>query len=94
VTAIHVCYSNAIGWLWQTVISAAIRFTVVAMPDGAALALTEPHFQQAGVAALLGLLVGLQRERAATGIAGMRIFPLITVFGCPTARLAVDFQEI
>ena len=38
----------------------------------------EPMFQQLGLALLLGLLVGLQREHAAAGMAGMRTFPLIT----------------
>ncbi len=45
-------------------------------------------FQQLGIATLLGLLVGLQREHAASGIAGMRTFPLITVLGCLSAILA------
>jgi uncharacterized membrane protein (DUF4010 family) len=51
------------------------------------------NFQQLGIAVLLGLLVGLQREHAASGVAGMRTFPLITVFGCLSAMLAVHFQE-
>ncbi len=37
---------------------------------------------------LLGLLVGVQREHAASGIAGMRTFPLITVLGTLSALLA------
>lgn len=49
----------------------------------------QPIYQQLGIALLLGLLVGLQRERVANGIAGMRTFPLITVFGTLTASLAV-----
>jgi uncharacterized membrane protein (DUF4010 family) len=53
----------------------------------------EPAFQQLGIAVLLGLLVGLQREHAASGMAGMRTFPLITLFGCVTAMLAEHFQE-
>ena len=36
----------------------------------------------------MGLLVGLQREHAASGIAGMRTFPLITVLGTLSALLA------
>ena len=44
----------------------------------------EPAFQQLGLAVLLGLLVGLQRERAAA-IAGMRTFPLATVLGTVSA---------
>ena len=48
----------------------------------------EPIYQQLGISLLLGLLVGLQRERIANGIVGMRTFPLITVFGTLTASLA------
>ena len=48
----------------------------------------EPMFQQLGIAVLLGLLVGLQREHAASGIAGMRTFPLITVLGSLSAMLS------
>ena len=51
----------------------------------------EPMFQQAGLALLLGLLVGLQREHAVSGIAGMRTFPLITLLGTVTAVLAKEF---
>ena len=36
----------------------------------------------------MGLLVGLQREHVASGIAGMRTFPLITVLGTLSALLA------
>jgi uncharacterized membrane protein (DUF4010 family) len=39
----------------------------------------------------LGLLVGLQRERAAKEIAGFRTFPLITVFGALCAFMAGRF---
>jgi uncharacterized membrane protein (DUF4010 family) len=49
----------------------------------------EPMFQQLGIAVLLGLLVGLQREHAASRIAGMRTFPLITVLGSLSAMLSV-----
>jgi uncharacterized membrane protein (DUF4010 family) len=45
-------------------------------------------FQQLAISVLLGLLVGLQREHAASGIAGMRTFPLITVLGTLSALLA------
>ena len=48
-------------------------------------------FQQFGISVLLGLLVGLQREHAATGRAGMRTFPLITVLGTVSALLALQF---
>lgn len=50
-------------------------------------------FQQLGIALLLGLLVGLQREHAASGLAGMRTFPLITVLGSLSAILANHYQE-
>ncbi len=45
-------------------------------------------FQQLGIALVLGLLVGLQRESVASRIAGLRTFPLVTVFGLITALLA------
>jgi uncharacterized membrane protein (DUF4010 family) len=48
-------------------------------------------FQQLGLSALLGLLVGLQREHAASGLAGMRTFPLITLLGTVSAVLASEF---
>ena len=50
---------------------------------------TSELFQQLGISALLGLLVGSQREHAARGTAGMRTFPLITVLGTISAVLAV-----
>ncbi|MCE5301509.1 MAG: MgtC/SapB family protein [Planctomycetaceae bacterium] len=53
----------------------------------------EPLFQQLGIALLLGLLVGLQREHAESGMAGMRTFPLITVLGSLSAVLAGHFQD-
>jgi uncharacterized membrane protein (DUF4010 family) len=51
----------------------------------------DPTFERLGLAALLGLLVGLQREHAATGLAGMRTFPLITILGTVAAMLAQQF---
>ena len=39
----------------------------------------------------LGLLVGLQREFAASDLAGIRTFPLITVFGTLSGALAQQF---
>ena len=45
-------------------------------------------FQQLGIALGLGLLVGFQRERAHSKLAGVRTFPLITVFGTISALLA------
>ena len=50
----------------------------------------EPMFQQLGISLLLGLLVGVQRERVANGFAGMRTFPLITVLGTLSAMLATQ----
>ncbi|MDH3457725.1 MAG: MgtC/SapB family protein [Gemmatimonadota bacterium] len=43
------------------------------------------------VALGLGLLVGLQREWASSAIAGIRTFPLITVFGTICGALAVSY---
>ena len=48
-------------------------------------------FQQLAISLLLGLLVGLQRERTDSDLAGFRTFPLITVFGSLCAMLATEF---
>jgi uncharacterized membrane protein (DUF4010 family) len=48
-------------------------------------------FQQLAVALGLGLLVGLQRERADPAIAGIRTFALITVLGSVAALLGKAF---
>jgi uncharacterized membrane protein (DUF4010 family) len=50
----------------------------------------EPNliFRHLGLALLLGLLVGLQREHTEAGRPGMRTFTLITVLGTVTALLA------
>ncbi|MFN8005251.1 MAG: MgtC/SapB family protein [Acidobacteriota bacterium] len=45
-------------------------------------------FQQLGIALGLGLLVGLQRESAASQLAGVRTFPLVTLLGTISALLA------
>ncbi len=45
-------------------------------------------FVQLGIAIGLGLLVGLQREWAEKEVAGIRTFPLITLFGALSALLA------
>jgi uncharacterized membrane protein (DUF4010 family) len=45
-------------------------------------------FQQMAVAVALGLLVGLQRERRRTRLAGIRTFPLIGLFGVFCGTLA------
>jgi uncharacterized membrane protein (DUF4010 family) len=47
-------------------------------------------FVQLGVSLLLGLLVGMQRERTEATIAGIRTFPLITAFGTVCAWLAAQ----
>lgn len=47
--------------------------------------------QQLLLALLLGLLVGLQRERSERSLAGLRTFPLITVFGTMSSMLALEF---
>lgn len=47
-------------------------------------------FQQIGIALGLGLLVGLQRERVATQLAGFRTFGLTAVLGTVCAQLAPE----
>ncbi len=42
---------------------------------------TTTLFQQLAISLLLGLLVGLQRERTEADLAGFRTFPLLTIFG-------------
>ena len=48
-------------------------------------------FQSLGLAILLGLLVGLQREIVKTEFAGMRTFALISLFGAVCGLLAQEF---
>jgi uncharacterized membrane protein (DUF4010 family) len=48
-------------------------------------------FAQLGIALGLGILVGLQRERAAARLAGIRTFPLVTLCGSLSALLAQTF---
>ena len=50
-----------------------------------------PLFQQLGIALGLGLLVGLQRESAASPLAGVRTFPLVTVLGTVCGLLSQAF---
>lgn len=45
-------------------------------------------FERFGLAILLGALMGLERERSGSRIAGMRTFPLITLFGAVTGSLS------
>jgi uncharacterized membrane protein (DUF4010 family) len=47
-------------------------------------------FVQLGIALGLGLLVGLQRERAATDIAGFRTFTLVTLLGAVCGLLSLS----
>lgn len=42
-------------------------------------------FQQLGIALVLGLLVGLQRQHTEADVPGLRTFPMITVLGAATA---------
>ncbi len=46
--------------------------------------------RQLGIALGLGLLVGMQRERGDSALAGIRTFPLLTVAGFLTGLLAAD----
>jgi len=48
-------------------------------------------FKQLAIALGLGLLVGLQRERTDSHLAGFRTFPLITLLGALCALLAQEF---
>lgn len=48
-------------------------------------------FQRLGLGAALGLLVGLQREHAGTNLAGIRTFPLVTLFGGVCALLGMSY---
>ncbi len=45
------------------------------------------HLQQLGVSLVLGLLIGLERERTESSIAGIRTFPLIAAFGTVCAQI-------
>lgn len=51
----------------------------------------EPNFfGQIAVALLLGLLIGLQRERAESHVGGIRTFPMIAAFGTICGWLALE----
>jgi uncharacterized membrane protein (DUF4010 family) len=54
---------------------------------------TTTAFPSLGIALFLGLLVGLQRERTAPGMPGMRTFPLITVLGTVCGILAKEYSN-
>src|SRR5437868_4089242 len=47
-------------------------------------------FQRLGTALGLGIIVGLQRERSGSPLAGIRTFPLVTLLGALCGVLAVD----
>ena len=48
-------------------------------------------FQTLGIALMLGLLVGLQRQHVNAPLGGIRTFPLVTVFGTVCALLASTY---
>jgi uncharacterized membrane protein (DUF4010 family) len=48
-------------------------------------------FTQLGIAILLGLLVGMQRERSDSALGGFRTFPLVTILGTLAGLLAQHF---
>jgi uncharacterized membrane protein (DUF4010 family) len=48
-------------------------------------------FSRLGIALGLGLLVGLQRQRTDSRLAGIRTFPLVTLFGALCGMLAENF---
>jgi uncharacterized membrane protein (DUF4010 family) len=52
-----------------------------------------PIFSQLGLALGLGLLVGLQRERTGSSLAGFRTFPMVTVLGALCSILAQIFDS-
>ena len=47
-------------------------------------------FQQLGISLVLGLLVGLQRERTEEDAPGLRTFPLITILGTVCALIGME----
>jgi len=47
-------------------------------------------FVQFGISLLLGLLVGLQRQRTEASVGGIRTFPLIAAFGTLCGLLAIE----
>lgn len=48
-------------------------------------------FESLGIALMLGLLVGLQRQHVQAPLGGIRTFPLVTVFGTVCALLAAPY---
>ena len=53
--------------------------------------MAENVFVQLAISMLLGLLVGLQRQRTESSVAGIRTFPLIAAYGTVCAWLAADY---
>ncbi len=51
-------------------------------------------FRDLGLALGLGFLVGVQRERAETYLAGVRTFSMISLFGALVALLAKNFESV
>ena len=49
-------------------------------------------FQQLGIVLALGLLVGLQRQHSESVLAGVRTFPIVTLFGAMAALLDQSLQ--
>ena len=47
-----------------------------------------PAFRSLAIALVLGLLVGFQRQRAASLVAGVRTFSMVTLFGCCCAIIS------
>lgn len=45
----------------------------------------DPVFEQLGISLALGLLIGLQRQHAASPLAGLRTFPLVALLGTLSA---------
>src|SRR5437879_4024958 len=52
---------------------------------------TSEVFYHLGISLGLGLLVGLQRERSDSRLAGFRTFPLITILGTVSSLLSLTF---
>jgi uncharacterized membrane protein (DUF4010 family) len=66
------------------------RAAPVKASGGNFLDLSSP-FTKLAIALGLGLLVGLQREHASSRVAGIRTFPLITLFGVLSGMLSQSF---